>query len=76
MPNPVNNNSFLIKIEKYIGFNWFRNYQGNLLNGHSQDLEENMKNKARWRKRHRCCDFHYTVDNVPDDSLMEKIENN
>lgn len=40
------------------------------------DLEENMKNKSRWCKRHRCRDFHYTVDNVPDDSLMEKIENN
>lgn len=45
-----------------------------LLNGHSTRFGKNM-NRTRWCKRHRCHDFHYTFDNVPDNSFMEKIEN-
>lgn len=40
-----------------------------------QDVEKNINDRTRWCKRHRCDDFHYTFHNVPDNSLMEKIEN-
>lgn len=39
-----------------------------------QDLGgKNMKNRARWCKKHKCHDFHYTVDKVPDDVLWRKL---